>query len=145
MYCKESISVRCGTDADIANLVSFDQIAHREERRRELIRRSVTSETCFVAEAQGRLIGYVVLNYTFYENGWIDMLYVDADHRRRGAGRALLNHVESVCKTPKLFTSTNLSNLPMQSLLSQAGFALSGVIQNLDEDDAEIVYCKRLR
>jgi len=44
----------------------------------------------------------------------------------------------------KLFTSTNLSNLPMQSLLAQLNFKLSGVIENLDEGDPELVYFKPL-
>lgn len=86
-----------------------------------------------------------MLNYTFYSNGFIDMLYVHSDHRRSGAGGALLRHMESLCQTPKLFTSTNLSNLPMQSLLSRSGYELSGVIQNLDVGDPEIVYYKRVK
>ena len=53
--------------------------------------------------------------------------------------------MESLCRTPKLFTSTNLSNLPMQSLLAKLEYQLSGVIHNLDEGDPEIVYFKRLR
>jgi GNAT superfamily N-acetyltransferase len=72
------------------------------------------------------------------------MLYVDANFRRAGAGSALLKHLESICRTSKLFTSTNLSNLPMQSLLAKTGYVLSGVIHNLDEGDPEIVYFKRL-
>jgi hypothetical protein len=56
----------------------------------------------------------------------------------------LLQYMESVCQTPKLFTSTNLSNLPMQSLLAKLNYVLSGVIHNLDESDPEIVYFKRL-
>ena len=43
--------------------------------------------------------------------------------------------VESLCRTPKLFTSTDFSNLPMQSLLNRTGFALGGVIYNLDDSD----------
>jgi ribosomal protein S18 acetylase RimI-like enzyme len=73
------------------------------------------------------------------------MLYIDSDYRRCGAGAALLRHMESLCKTAKLFTSTNLSNLPMQSLLTKLGYVLSGVIHNLDEGDPEIVYFKQMR
>ena len=50
----------------------------------------------------------------------------------------------SLCRTPKLFTSINLSNLGMQSLLAKSGYELSGVIHNLDEGDPELVYLKRL-
>ncbi|MBA2493599.1 MAG: GNAT family N-acetyltransferase [Acidobacteria bacterium] len=139
------MSIRPAVENDIDALCSFDLIAQRENERREFIRRVVTSGECFVAVADEKVIGYGVLNYTFYYNGCIDMLYVDSEYRRVGAGAALLKHLESLCQTPKLFTSTNLSNLPMQSLLAKLDYVLSGVIHNLDEDDPEIVYFKRLR
>lgn len=137
--------IRPANESDVEALCSLDLIARCENNRREFIRRAVTSGTCFVAVAEEELIGYGVLNYTFYCNGHIDMLYVDSGHRRRGAGEALLQHMESLCQTPKLFTSTNLSNLPMQTLLAKLEYVVSGVIHNLDEGDPEIVYFKRLR
>ena len=137
------IAIRPAVESDVEALCSLDQVALLEEGRREFIRRSVAAGTCFVAVAGEVVIGYGVLNYTFYHNGCVDMLYVHSDHRRRGAGAALLRHMESLCRTPKLFTSTNLSNLPMQSLLNRAGYAVSGVIHNLDEGDPELVYFKR--
>lgn len=139
------ISIRPANESDIEALCSLDLIARCENDRREFIRRAVVSGTCFVAVAEEEVIGYGVLNYNFYGNGHIDMLYVHSGHRRHGAGEALLRHMESLCQTPKLFTSTNLSNLPMQALLGKLGYALSGVIHNLDEGDPEIVYFKRLR
>ena len=61
------------------------------------------------------------------------------------AGEALLRRLESLCEKPKLFVTTNLSNLKMQSLLVKLNYVLSGVIHNLDEGDPEIVYFKRVR
>ena len=138
------ILIRSANESDVEALCSLDQIADCENDRREFIRRSVASDTCFVAVAQ-EVVGYGVLNYTFYGNGHIDMLYVHSGHRRRGAGEALLRHMESLCQTAKLFTSTNLSNLQMQALLAKLEYVLSGVIHNLDEGDPEIVYFKQLR
>ncbi|MCA1606455.1 MAG: GNAT family N-acetyltransferase [Acidobacteria bacterium] len=139
------ISIRPAVGSDVEALCSLDLIARRESERREFIRREVAAGTCFVAVADEEVIGYGVLNYTFHHQACIDMLYVHSDYRRRGAGAALLWHMESLCRTPKLFTSTNLSNLRMQSLLAKSGYQLSGVIHNLDEGDPEIVYFKRLR
>ena len=138
------ISIRPAVEADIDTLCSLDNIARQENERRKFIRREVVSGNCFVAVMNETVVGYGVLNYTFYYNGFIDMLYIDSDHRRCGAGAALLKHMESLCQTPKLFTSTNLSNLPMQSLLAKLDYVLSGVIHNLDDGDPEIVYFKRL-
>ena len=139
------ISIRPAVENDVEALCALDLIARQEEGRREFIRREVVAGNCFVAVADGTVIGYGVLNYTFYYNGCIDMLYVHSEHRQRGAGEALLRHMETLCRTPKLFTSTNLSNLQMQSLLAKLEYELSGVIHNLDEGDPEIVYFKRLR
>jgi GNAT superfamily N-acetyltransferase len=93
----------------------------------------------------GLPIGYAVLEYSFYENGFVAVLYVDSTYRRRGVGEALMRHLETVCRTPKLFTSTNQSNSVMQSLLAKLDYVPSGVIHNLDEGDAELVYFKRLK
>jgi GNAT superfamily N-acetyltransferase len=141
---RDMITIRPAVENDVEALCAFDLIARREEERRAFIRREVVAGNCFVAVTDETPIGYGVLNYTFYDNGCIDMLYVHSEHRRRGAGEALLRHLESLCRPPKLFTSTNLSNLRMQSLLAKLEYELSGVIHNLDEGDPEIVYFKRL-
>ena len=139
------VSIRLANEGDIEALCALDLIAVRENERREFIRRSVASSTCYVAMIENEVIGYGVLNYSFFGNGNIDMLYMHSHHRRRGAGEALLRHLESLCETPKLFVTTNLSNLAMQSLLVKLEYVVSGVIHNLDEGDPEIVYFKRLR
>jgi len=137
-------SVRLAEESDIDSICSFDAIAQRDKRRRNFISRSVAAGNCFVAVDE-RVIGYAVLEYTFYDNGFVSMLYVHPEHRRLGVGTRLMKHLESVCQTSKLFTSTNLSNIPMQSLLVRLGYELSGVIHNLDEDDPELVYVKFLK
>ncbi|MFF8392640.1 GNAT family N-acetyltransferase [Streptomyces sp. NPDC016172] len=60
--------------------------------------------------------------------------------RRRGVGAHLLTAVETVCTTPKLFTSTNVSNHPMQHLLQRAGWRPVGLLHGLDEGDPEIFH-----
>lgn len=138
------ISIRPALENNIHALCSFDLIAQRENKRREFIRRVVTSGERFVAVADEKVISYGVLNYAFYYNGCIDMLYIHSEYRRIGAGAVLLQHLESLYQTPKLLTSTNLSNFPMQSLPAKLNHHLSGVIHNLDEDDRELEYFKRL-
>jgi hypothetical protein len=57
---------------------------------------------------------------------------------------AALCTLDTIAQTPKLFTSTNLSNLPMQALLAKLGYSLCGVINELDDNDPELVYVKHL-
>ncbi len=138
------ISTRPATVDDVEVLCALDLVARRDGGRREFIRDSVASGTCHVAVSGGEVVGYAVLNYTFFHQGFVEMLYVRSDRRRGGAGTALLRGAERLCRTEKLFTSTNLSNLPMQALLERLGYEPSGRIDNLDEGDPELVYFKRL-
>jgi GNAT superfamily N-acetyltransferase len=129
-------------DADA--LKTLDEVARDEPSRQAYIDRALESKQCFVALNDSEPVGYAVLSYQFYSNGWVDMLYVGRDSRRRGIGIALMEYLAQNCITPKLFASTNQSNKPMQALLEKAGFESSGVIHNLDIDDPELVYFKSL-
>lgn len=85
-------------------------------------------------------LGYGVLEYTFFEQGFVTMLMVAPGARRRGVGARLLTAVEAACTTPKLFTSTNLSNHPVQHLLQRADWQAVGMLHGLDEGDPELFY-----
>src|SRR5690349_2729618 len=62
---------------------------------------------------------YGILNRSFFHRAWVAILFVHRDHRRRGFGGALLDHMEQACGSPRIWTSTELPNLAMQSLLSK--------------------------
>jgi GNAT superfamily N-acetyltransferase len=85
-----------------------------------------------------------VLEYTFFDQGFVPMVYVAESWRRHGVGAALLEALARRCTTPKLFTSTNASNGPMQALLANAGFVPSGIVHNLDPGDPELIYVRFL-
>jgi ribosomal protein S18 acetylase RimI-like enzyme len=138
--------IRQAIERDAESICLLDRLTRTDRRRKDFIERSVAQGECFVIAANGErsLIAYGVLEYSFYSYGFISMLYVDANHRQQNYGGALVSHMEAICKTEKIFTSTNLSNVAMQSLLAKLGYKLSGVIHNLDEDDPELVYCKVL-
>ena len=138
-------TIRIANPNDIENLCALDAIAQQDERRKAFIRRSIGSGSCYVMEDGQQAVGYGVLEYSFYEMGFVSMLYISATYRRQGAGLELLRFLESQCKTAKLFTSTNLSNLGMQALLAKMEYILSGVIHHLDENDPELVYVKYLK
>ena len=123
---------------------TLDEVGRDQPSRQAYIDRVVESQLCFVAVHDSEPVGYAVLSYQFYGNGWVDMLYVGRDSRRRGIGAALLAYLAQNCTTPKLFASTNQSNTPMQALLEKAGFESSGAIHNLDVGDPELVYFKPL-
>jgi hypothetical protein len=62
------------------------------------------------------------------------------------SGAHLLAAVATSCTTAKLFTSTNVSNHPMQQLLQSAGWRPVGLLHGLDEGDPELFHlCPSMR
>src|SRR5258708_30878094 len=75
-------SLRPATSLDIDALSAIDHLAQTDRRRREFITRSVAHRTCSVIDApDGQAAGYGVLDYAFFENGFVSMIYVDPPHR----------------------------------------------------------------
>ncbi|MGD1904811.1 MAG: GNAT family N-acetyltransferase [Leptolyngbyaceae cyanobacterium] len=138
------MEMRIAMTTDATAIIAFDHVAASESARVQFIHDQIKSSACYVAVIDANVVAYAVLNYKFYDNGWIEMLYVHPRFRRQGIGSALICHLINECRTAKLFTSTNQSNFPMQRLLATLEFERSGVIENLDEGDPEWVYIKRL-
>jgi L-amino acid N-acyltransferase YncA len=103
-------------------------------------RAAVTQGDAYVVPREDVVIAIGVLEYTFFDQGFVALIYVKGQERRAGAGEILLRHLISICRTPKLFSSTNRSNCPMQALFLKTGFAESGVIYSLDVGDPEVIY-----
>lgn len=134
------IAIRQATLADADRILAMDAGSRRDTARARGIQLRIESGSCLVAERNGQLIGYGTLAYDFFDHGFVAILYVSENQRRRGVGRLLMVALASRCRTRKLFTSTNQSNLPMRRLLESLGYVRSGVIHDLDPDDPELVY-----
>lgn len=134
------VTVRTGEAADHSALIGVDTYASAHPSRAESLREALSRGECLVAEAEGVAIGYAVLNYTFFGFGFVPLIVVAPSRRRLGVGSALLRKARAQCTSRKLFTSANASNEAAQSLFRAAGFTRSGVIENLDADDPELVY-----
>ncbi len=132
--------IREGTLGDREAIISLDGVAQMDPGRIKFIDRVLQSATCLVAEQNGRIVGYAALEYTFFDRGFVSMVYVAESERRRGVGRALMQTLASRCETQELFTSTNESNQPMRQLLNTLGYVPSGIIHNLDPGDPELVF-----
>ncbi|HTR62008.1 MAG TPA: GNAT family N-acetyltransferase [Candidatus Binataceae bacterium] len=122
----------------------LDETVHRGPSRRGVIGPAVAASRCAVARVDGIVRGYVLTQPDFFGHGFVQLLVVHPDYRRRGLATTLMRAAELDAPTDKLFTSTNHSNVAAQRLLERLGFVRSGMIDNLDEGDPEIVYFKRL-
>jgi ribosomal protein S18 acetylase RimI-like enzyme len=137
------ISIRPAFAADVAQLIALDTIAYRSEERRQAIADWAGAGECHVALGAGRITGYAALTRSFFRSPFIEMLMVAEADRRAGIGRALIEHCIGLTPpSEKLWTSTNLSNTPMQALLPQLGFVRCGMFEHLDPGDPELIYMR---
>lgn len=136
-----TFSVRRASESDAEALARIDSLAAEgDEERCGHIRRWCRQGLAAVAEDASGPLGYRVVEYTFFEQGFVTMLMVAPAARGRGVGARLLRDAAASCVTPKLFTSTNVSNQPMQRLLQRAGWTPAGLLHGLDEGDPELFY-----
>ena len=87
-------------------------------------------------------IGFAIVTRHFFGFPFVDLLVVAETARRHGTGSALMAKCEADHDADRIFTSTNESNAPMRRLLAKADWSVSGVIENLDPGDPELVFVK---
>ncbi|MCF5544232.1 GNAT family N-acetyltransferase [Pseudomonas salomonii] len=141
----ENRLIRQATPDDVRALVELDAYATAHAHRRVFIHDAVIGQRCLVVVTAGECAGYLVLTDEFFSYDFVALVVVSPMHQRQGLALQLLAGAEALCKTPKLFASTNASNLASQAMLAKAGFIPSGRIENLDEHDPELVYVKFVR
>ena len=137
--------VRIAQSVDIDSIVELDPIARQEPGRRTFIAQAVAAGQCWAATAAEdalALVGYGVLDRSFFGHDFIPLIVVKRSARRRGVATAIMRTLELQCQGGKLFTSTNRSNIAMRQLLGRLGFIRSGQIENLDDGDPELVFVK---
>ena len=141
----EQIITRVARPGDVEAMLACDVYAQAHASRGDAVRAAVGKGHCQVAIRAGQVAGYVLTHDDFFGYGFVSLVVVAPGQQRRGVGLRLLAAAEDACTTPKLFTSTNASNLAAQQLFARAGFVRSGQIDHLDEGDPELVYVKWCR
>ena len=143
-----AICLKRATLNDKATLVDIDyrlnQYEHISLKREQKITRAILENQCFIILANNSKVGFVIFDYRFFDQGWIELIIIDKGYRGRGIGGKTIDLICEQSKSSKVFTSTNLSNTPMQSVLAKAGFMYSGKLEGLDDDDPELFYYKVL-
>ncbi|MGP1677253.1 MAG: GNAT family N-acetyltransferase [Burkholderiales bacterium] len=135
-------AIRTAELADFAGIRFIDPLMRAHPDRAQLIDSSVRNGECMVAFADADILGFAVLNYSFYNQGFIPLLVVAMGNRRSGIGTRLLSEAERRCTKPKLYVCAGRSNLPAHWLFEKRGFVPSDLVANLDLYDDELVLFK---
>jgi GNAT superfamily N-acetyltransferase len=139
------VTIRPAVRTDLEHISRMDAQTRVDQSRRATIEGGICRGECLLALDGATPLGYGVMNHEFFDRSFVLLIYVDAAHRRQHIATCLFDEFERRCKTNRIFTSANLSNLAMQALLTARGYVLSGIIQDLDPGDPEIFYSKKLR
>ncbi len=144
----KTIGLKKATINDKALVVDFDyrldKVEHVELKREEKIKKAILNEECFMILADKRAVGFVIFDYRFFDLGWIELIVIEEKYRGKGIGVQAIDLICTQCKTDKVFTSTNSSNMQMQKALSKAGFSFAGKINGLDDGDPELFYYRKI-
>jgi RimJ/RimL family protein N-acetyltransferase len=140
----DNIRLRKASDKDKAVAVGFynriEQEGQAGSNREAKIAKAIVEEACYIILAGRQAIGFVIFDYRFFDQGWIELMIIDEAYRGQGVGGKVFELIVAQCKAEKLFTSTNRSNTPMQRALAKAGFSFAGQLTGLDEGDPELFY-----
>jgi ribosomal protein S18 acetylase RimI-like enzyme len=143
----ERITLKKATIEDKSIAIYFDfqldQIEHVELRREEKITEAISNEECFLILEDDQAVGFVIFDYRFFDQGWIELIVIDEKCRGKGIGRKVFDILCVQCKSDKVFTSTNRSNIQMQRALENADFTFAGELKGLDDGDPELFYYKK--
>jgi len=135
---------RRASPGDIESLLKIDPVAEKNGGRREYIARTVRAEECWVVCEASVPLGYGCLDRSFFGEWFIPLVIVSSANRRSGVGRQIVNGLEQHACAEKILTSTNTSNSPMRQLLTNLGYQHSGIVENLDPWDPELIFVKFL-
>jgi len=133
------------TEADRMDICALDARVTGDSSREEYLTKAIMAHECLVARRKGTCVGFAVMNCTFFEQHFVAQLIVHPQYRRQGVGSVLMRYAEQICTGEKLFTSASESNIAMQQLCDSLGYIRSGTIENLNRNDAELIFVKFLR
>lgn len=121
-------------------LCTIDQKVIGDASRTEEIQQAIEEKRCLLYQSTDNIAGFLLFTNDFFGYSFISLVIVKPPDRRKGVASALMKAYMQMAKTSKVFSSTNQSNKRMQQLFHNLGFVKSGVIDNLDEGDPEIIY-----
>jgi len=142
-----NISLRKASIKDKAIIVEIDHrldnVEHVELKREEKITKAILENHCFIISTDDTTVGFIIFDYRFFDLGWIELIIIDKEYRGKGIGAQALQLICKQCRTEKVFTSTNSSNIHMQHVLIKVGFSFAGKLDGLDDGDPELFYYKK--
>jgi ribosomal protein S18 acetylase RimI-like enzyme len=133
---RQMYQIRFGRFSDYPILQGYDEFIG--DRRLDL----QAGEIVVADGPKATAIGYFRISSGAFL-GWplLTTLCVSSDYRRRGVGEALIAHAVNDVRFTRLFTSTEVENMAMRTLLTKAGAQEIGHVDCLNlNDERELLF-----
>lgn len=134
--------IRIADIADFAAILDIDQkVVGDELNRFDQIFQAVQEDRCHVLLSDSRIVAFMIFTpQSFRGMDFLNLLVVDPTYRRQGVATALIGEFMKNSITPECWTSTNVSNQNMLSLLRKLEWIESDHIEELDPGDPDIFF-----
>lgn len=136
------MTVRLATAADLPIVTSHNYIPV------ERIRSMLAAQQVVIAEDQGKALGYACFDYFGAIHPFLALIWVFPEHRRQGAGRAILDFLANYLRRhgyDVLYSSSQADEPEPQAWHRHLGFVECGFIAGFNPDGiGEVLFRKSL-
>ncbi|WP_141535326.1 GNAT family N-acetyltransferase [Bacillus cereus] len=131
---------------DLDSIVHLDIDVLGDDSRRDYIKHTIDEGRCIIVKEDNSISGFLTYDTNFFGCTFLSLIIVSPAKRRQGYASSLISYMLTHSPTQKIFSSTNESNESMQTVFNANGFVRSGIVENLDEGDPELIFhIKKLR
>ncbi len=138
------IEIRLPRAEDHAACADLAALVIGEERAGAFIRSHLDRHHLFVAEADGAVVGFLAYRTDWFQCTFVSLVAVREDFRGKGIAREFFRSVEVMSPSPRLFSSTEETNVASIRMHTALGFTPSGHIDNLPQGTRELLFYKRI-
>lgn len=139
------MEIREPQPSDVPALLLLAASLIGERRAAASVRRQVERRQLLVADVDGAVAGFLAYKTDWFDCAFVSLVVVAEPHRRRGVARALFADLERRLTGPRLFSSTEETNVVSVRMHRTLGFTASGHVDNLPQGYRELLFYKRVR
>jgi ribosomal protein S18 acetylase RimI-like enzyme len=138
------VEIRPAGPDDVPVCVDLAEAVVGGRRAGPFVQAALDRRQLLVAAADGERVGMLAYRTDWFACTFVTLVSVRADRRRRGLARGLYAAVEAASPSPRLFSSTEETNVDAIRLHRALGFVTSGYVENLPQGYRELLFYKRL-
>jgi GNAT superfamily N-acetyltransferase len=139
------MEIRLARPEEAAPCVDLAEVVVGSRRGASLVQSALDREQLVVALDDGTVVGTLAYRTDWFACTFVSLVSVAEKWRRRGVARRLFEAVETFSPGPRMFSSTEETNVAAIRMHRALGFVESGYVDNLPQGYRELLFYKRAR